>query len=95
MSIKVSRHLVAFLFNKGLVMHVLTVKQAQEGLKQAMDDVCRDHEPTIIVRKRGKPVVMLSLIDYNGFQETMYLLGSTANTQRLTKSIAQLRSSLP
>ncbi len=81
-------HLVVLLFNKGLVMHVLTVKQAKEGLKQAMDDVCRDHEPTIIVRKRGKPVVMLSLIDYNGLQETMYLLGSTANTQRLTRSTA-------
>lgn len=89
-------HLVAFLFDKGLVMHVFTVKQAKEGLKEAMDDVCRDHEPTIIVRKRGKPVVMLSLIDsYNGFQETMYLLGSTANTRRLTRSIAQLRSCPP
>lgn len=85
-------HLLAFLFDKGIVMHVLTVKQAKEELKQVMDDVCRDHEPTIIVRKRGKPVVMLSLIDYNGFQETMYLLGSTANTQRLKRSVAHQSS---
>lgn len=76
-------------------MHVLTVKQAKEKLKQAMDDVCRDHEPTIIVRKRKKPVVLLSLRDYNGLQETMYLLGSTTNTQRLKRSVAQLRSSPP
>lgn len=76
-------------------MHVLTVKQAREELKQAMDDVCREHEPIIIVRKRGKPVVLLSLKDYNAFQETMYLLGSTANTQRLKRSIAQLQSTAP
>ncbi|MFQ6575295.1 type II toxin-antitoxin system Phd/YefM family antitoxin [Pseudomonas sp. UM16] len=76
-------------------MHVLTVKQARKKLKQTMDDVCRDHEPTVIVRKRGKPVVLLPLKDYNGFQETMYLLGSTANTQRLKISVARLRSSPP
>ncbi|MNP65937.1 Antitoxin YefM [compost metagenome] len=74
-------------------MHVLTVKQARDVLAQAMDDVCRDHEPTVIVRKRGKPVVLISLKDYNGFQETMYLLSSTANTQRLKQSIARLRTS--
>ncbi len=73
-------------------MHVLTFSQARADLKQTMDDVCRDHEPAIITRRHGEPVVMLSLEDYNGMRETMYLLGSSKNVSRLRSSIAQLRS---
>ncbi|WP_271193935.1 type II toxin-antitoxin system Phd/YefM family antitoxin [Pseudomonas turukhanskensis] len=73
-------------------MHVLTFSQARADLKQTMDDVCRDHEPAVITRQRGEPVVMISLEDYNGMRETMYLLGSTANAKRLRSSIDQLRA---
>lgn len=73
-------------------MHVLTFSQARADLKQTMDDVCRDHEPAVITRQRGEPVVMISLDDYNGMRETMYLMGSSANAKRLRSSIAQLRS---
>lgn len=57
-----------------------------------MDDVCRDHEPAVITRQRGEPVVIMSLEDYNGMRETLYLLDSPANAQRLRESIDQLRS---
>ncbi|MFT0868258.1 type II toxin-antitoxin system Phd/YefM family antitoxin [Pseudomonas sp. CAM1A] len=70
-------------------MNVLTFSQARASLKQAMDDVCRDHEPTVITRQRGEPVVLLSLDDYNAMAETMYLLGSENNASRLRQSIAQ------
>lgn len=73
-------------------MYLITTKQARVGLEWALEDVCRDREPLVIVRKRGKPVVLMSLADYEGLQETMYLLGSTANTERLSRSIAQLRA---
>lgn len=70
-------------------MHVITFSQARAGLKQTMDDVCRDHEPTVITRQRGDHVVILSLEDYNSMAETMYLLGTEANAKRLRRSIAQ------
>ncbi|CAM3963303.1 type II toxin-antitoxin system Phd/YefM family antitoxin [Pseudomonas wadenswilerensis] len=73
-------------------MHVLTFSQARAELKQTMDDVCRDHEPAIITRQRGEPVVMLSLEDYNGLTETLYLTSSAKNASRLRSSIAQLRA---
>ncbi len=69
-------------------MHVLTFSQARAGLKQTMDDVCRDHEPAIITRQRGEPVVLLSLEDYNAMEETLYLLSSQENSKRLRESIA-------
>ncbi|WP_342345350.1 MULTISPECIES: type II toxin-antitoxin system Phd/YefM family antitoxin [unclassified Pseudomonas] len=49
-------------------MHVLTMRQAWKTLKQVVLEVCRDHGPTIIVRRRGSPVVILPLSDYNGLQ---------------------------
>ena len=70
-------------------MQVLTFSEARAGLKQAMDDVCRDHEPTVITRQRGEHVVLLSLEDFNSMNETMYLLGTTSNASRLRASIAQ------
>ncbi|WP_207884757.1 type II toxin-antitoxin system Phd/YefM family antitoxin [Pseudomonas sp. 30_B] len=73
-------------------MQVLTFTQARAGLKQTMDDVCRDHEPAVITRQRGEPVVMISLEDYNGMQETLYLLSSTANAQRLRESLDEVRA---
>jgi antitoxin YefM len=73
-------------------MHVLTFSQARAELKQTMDDVCRDHEPAIITRQRGEPVVMLSLEDYNGMNETLYLTASSKNASRLRASIAQLQA---
>jgi antitoxin YefM len=69
-------------------MNVLTFSQARAGLKQAMDDVCRDHEPAIITRQRGEHVVLLSLEDYSAMEETLYLLGSAENAKRLRESIA-------
>lgn len=73
-------------------MHVLNFSQARADLKQTMDDVCRDHEPAVITRQRGEPVVMLSLKDFNGMQETLHLVRSSANARRLRESIDQLRS---
>ncbi len=69
-------------------MHVITFSQARAGLKQAMDDVCRDHEPTVITRQQGEPVVLLSLEDYNAMEETLYLLSSQENSRRLRESLA-------
>lgn len=73
-------------------MNILTFSEARAGLKQAMDDVCRDHEPTVITRQRGEHVVMISLDDFNSMQETLHLLESPANARRLSESIAQFKA---
>ncbi|MFM2317974.1 MAG: hypothetical protein RLZZ215_595 [Pseudomonadota bacterium] len=73
-------------------MNVLTYTEARASFKQAMDNVCRNHEPTVITRQRGDHVVMLSLEDFNSMQETIYLLSSPKNAQRLYESIAQIKA---
>ncbi|WP_028237822.1 type II toxin-antitoxin system Phd/YefM family antitoxin [Stutzerimonas azotifigens] len=73
-------------------MNILTFSQARASLKQTMDDVCRDHAPTVVTRTGGDHVVLLSLSDFNSMQETMHLLSSPKNASRLAESIAQLRA---
>jgi len=73
-------------------MNILTFSEARASLKTVMDDVCKDHTPTVVTRVSGEHVVMLSLADFNSIEETMYLLGSANNASRLMESIAQLKA---
>lgn len=73
-------------------MNILTFSEARAGLKTVMDDVCKDHAPTVITRVSGEHIVMLSLSDFNSMEETMHLLSSAKNASRLMESIAQLRA---
>lgn len=73
-------------------MNILTFSEARASFKQALDTVCKDHEPTVITRQRGEHVVMISLDDYNSMQETLHLLGSLKNAERLRASIAEFRA---
>ena len=57
-----------------------------------MDDVCKDHSPTVFTRVNGEHAVMMSLADFNSIDETMHLLGSANNVSRLMASIAQLKA---
>ncbi|HMT44104.1 MAG TPA: type II toxin-antitoxin system prevent-host-death family antitoxin [Chakrabartia sp.] len=69
-------------------MEIVTYSETRANLKAIMDRVVEDHTPTAITRQRGKPVVMVSLEDWNAMQETMYLLSTPNNAKRLLNSIA-------
>lgn len=71
-------------------MGAMSYTVARVNLARAMEKVCSDHAPVIIKRKRGSPVVMMSLEDYEAIQETKYLLRSPANARALLESIVEL-----
>ncbi len=73
-------------------MDTITYTSARGNLAKTMKKVCDDHSPVIITRKAEKPVVMMSLEDYQALEETAYLLRSPKNARRLLESIAQLES---
>ncbi|MGF6241480.1 MULTISPECIES: type II toxin-antitoxin system Phd/YefM family antitoxin [Paraburkholderia] len=73
-------------------MNTLTYSEARASFKQAMDDVCRDHTPMLITRQGGEHVVMVSLEDFSAMQETLYLLSSPKNAERLVRSVAQINA---
>jgi len=71
-------------------MKAITYTTAGKNLAAMMDEVCRDRAPLIITRNRYQSVVMLSLKDYEGLQETAHLLHTPANARRLLESIRDL-----
>jgi antitoxin YefM len=71
-------------------MKAITYAIARKNLSSTMDAVCRDRSPLIITRNRDQSVVMLSLEDYEGLQETAHLLHTSANARRLLGSISDL-----
>jgi antitoxin YefM len=60
-------------------------------LKKFLDDVENNNEILIIKRATGKGTVLLSLDEYNSMIETMHLLSSKANADRLYESINQMK----
>ena len=71
-------------------MRTLNYTTARQNLASAIDDVVDDHTPLIITKGSDKAVVMMSLEDWNAWQETMYLLRSPANAERLLQCDTRL-----
>ena len=61
-------------------------------LKQYLDDVEKNNETLIIKRGPGSGTVLISLDEYNSIVETVHLLSSKANADRLSESIRQMKS---
>jgi len=62
------------------------------GLKAYLDAVEDDNETLIIKRKSGKGTVLISLDEYNSIMETLHLLSSKKNADRLYESIEQMKT---
>lgn len=60
------------------------------NLSTMMDRVNDDHEPLLVTRAKGKPVIVISLEDYEAMDETAYLLASPANAKALRDAIARV-----
>lgn len=72
-------------------MDAITYTQVRKNLSRVMNQVCEDHAPIIITRQSEKPVVMMSLEDYSAMEETLYLLRSPKNAQRLYKALGEVK----
>jgi antitoxin YefM len=64
----------------------------RKELKQYLDSVENNHETLIIKRGSGKGTVLISLEEYNSIMETLHLLSSKKNAERLFESIEQVKS---
>lgn len=71
-------------------MDVLTYSETRANLKDVMDRVVADRSAVVITRQKSEAVVMVSLADWNAMEETLHLLSSPVNAERLRASIRQL-----
>jgi antitoxin YefM len=60
-------------------------------LKKYLDDVEQNNETLILKRGSGKGTVIISMDEYNSIMETMHLLSSKKNADRLYESIDQIK----
>jgi len=54
-------------------MSLVTITEARADLYNIVDQVCRNHTPTMIKGKRNNAVIV-SEEDWNAIQETLYLV---------------------
>jgi len=70
-------------------MNTISINQAKTNFQEVVQSVLDDVTPTIVMTESGQSIVMLSLDEYNAWQETLYLLSTPANAAHLQQSIAE------
>ena len=73
-------------------MNTISYTSARGSFAKVMEQVCDDYNPVVITRQNAKPVVMMSLAEYESLMETLYLLRSPKNAAHLAASIAQIEA---
>jgi antitoxin YefM len=73
-------------------MQAISYTKLRTNLAKTLDKVEEDHSPILITRQNGTPAVLISLDDYNAFEETAYLMRSPANAMNLLDSITELEA---
>lgn len=70
-------------------MEIITYSNFRQNLKSFMDLVLTTRSPLFVSRSKGEDIVVLSKSDYESMQETMYLLSSAKNMERLAIGIEE------
>lgn len=71
-------------------MKTLSYTEIRNNLAKAIDQVNEDHAPIIITRQKGNAAVLVSLEDFESWQETAYLARSPAMRRRLRSAVNQI-----
>lgn len=71
------------------LMEITTYSNFRQNLKAFMDKVFDTKSPLFVTRSNGEDIVVLSKEDYDGMQETLHLLSSPKNAQRLKESLEE------
>ena len=71
-------------------MDVVNYSDARQNLKEIMDRVVADVTQIVVTRQKSEPVVVVSLAEWNSISETLHLLSSPKNAERLLTAIREL-----
>jgi antitoxin YefM len=70
-------------------MNAVTSVNASKNLDKIIKQVSIDIEPTVLCNDNGEQAVLISLDEFNSWQETIYLLSNPANAEHLQQSIKE------
>jgi antitoxin YefM len=71
-------------------MKVMSMSESRANYAATLDSVVNDQEVVVITRPGGENVVMLPQREYESMRETLYLMSSPVNRQRISRAIDQL-----
>jgi antitoxin YefM len=74
------------------MMQAIRYTEARNNLKTIIGKVCDDYDEYMISTKENKTAVLISYDEYSAMRETMYLLSSKNNRDRLNDAIDQIES---
>ncbi len=74
-------------------MKAVFYSQARNNLRDIINKVCDDFDEYIITTKDDKSAVLISYDEYSAMKETMYLLSSKNNRDRLNDAVDQIENS--
>ena len=71
-------------------MHVVSYSTLRRHLAAMLDLVNDDRKPVLITRQTGRPAVLVSLEDFQAWEEMAHLTRSPANTASLNQAVAEV-----
>jgi len=72
-------------------MEITTYSNFRQNLKSHLDSIMKKHAPLFVKRSRGEDVVVMSMDDYEGMQETIHLLSSPKNAERIAAALNEYK----
>ena len=72
-------------------MEITTYSNFRQNLKGFMDMVFKSRVPLFVTRSKGDAVVVLSKTDYESMQETIHLLSSPKNAERIAIALEEYK----
>lgn len=73
-------------------MNVCSFTDLREHLRERLDEVHTSRTPLLVTRQGAASAVVLDKEEYDGIMETLHLLSSPKNAERLLQSIAELEA---
>ncbi len=71
-------------------MQAILYSQARNNLRDIINQVCDNFEEFIITTKDKQSAILISQSEYNSMKETIYLLSSKNNRDRLLDAVEQI-----
>ena len=71
-------------------MSHISFTEFRTNMASHLDQLEADRDELIVTRQNHEPVVVMALAELEGLRETLHLLSSPVNAQRLLRSIAEL-----
>jgi antitoxin YefM len=70
----------------------VSLSDFRANIASHLDRLEQDRDHLVVSRQGHEPVVVLPLKDWQGMEETLYLLGTKANRDMLARSIADAKA---